>query len=134
MDKQNRDSRSQETVSDLLKEARRQVLQEAGPQFSPTRFPFTYHHDHVIGRFPGRALSRSDVASMLAEWAADQEPETYAWAAVRGALAGMVEQGVVARMPEGLLQEADDALRGINFLLEDYIRECLDARGAGPRP
>jgi hypothetical protein len=119
-----------ETVAILIEEARRQVLQVANPLFSPTRFPFTYHHDHIIGCFPGARLSRSDVAAMLAEWAVDQEPETYAWAAIKGALAGMTEQGVISCMPEGLLQEADNVLHGINFLLEDHIREKMEAKHA----
>lgn len=88
-----------ESFKDLA-ERGREALVEGGVQFSPGRFPMTYHHDHVRARLRLDApdASRNDVARVLGRWASDNGADdadveaSYFWEAAAGAVAYLKEQ------------------------------------------
>ena len=113
----------------------RNMLIDAGINFSERRFPYTYHHDNareVLGR--GGEVGRSEVAAALEAWAietGDKRVHLYAWTAIQGAMEYLTNLG--EEMPEQLVEETKQALHGVNHTFAEYFRD-LRAPPASPLP
>lgn len=114
----------------FVEELRRQ-LEAAGIPLSPSRFPFTYHHDLV--RMPGPSLSRASVAAELELFRLQHGNDAYWAEACLGAVAYVMQEQPVrflaALVAEGQSQPLGDAIRNCCHMLP---ADC--GSGFLPRP
>jgi hypothetical protein len=122
-----------EVIEEIIASVRKHLAHEGMIYPKDPMFPFAYHNLQVLGCLGDAGkLSTTEIGQSLYRWGAENGPRAYAFQAIEGACRKIYGDKYHREMPEALVRQIDDALRGTTVNFVDFVKRY--ARKSAPEP